>query len=515
MPDVSPFSAENGETRSIFPRQLCLVLALYAAVFVAYAVTWSFTEDEGYHLLAAQLIASGKTPYIDFCFPQTPLNAYWNALWMRVLGGNWHVPHLLAALFTVCAVVLTADYVVRRFPICGWRTDGAIAAALMLGLNGVVFIFGSLQAYGICLFGVVAAFRLTTLAVDRPRWLTSAAAGLFAGIAAASSLLSAAVAPVLLLWIVFCNCAGNRWQKSAGFILGMFVPFTPVFWIFVRGPRQTWFNLFRYHVFFRRLYWPETTQHDLEVLTTWIDSGQALILGLLALGGLLYVVRQSGWLQTLKAEFYLCAWLALALAVEISWAHPTFTRYFLLTVPFLAILAVPGLFAVSRAFEVRRSLSPMLLLTVFLALGLGKALYDRREFDNWYVYERLAAKVDQVTPPNVPILAVERIYFLTKRVPPPGYELSYTHLVNLPAEEAALMHILNEAAVKRQAQSGMFATAYSCDEKDIDDLGWKTLYKQHAELEGCTIFWDPRKGWNHASSIAADAPLPPSSGTAR
>ena len=90
--------------------------------------------------------------------------------------------------------------------------------------------------------------------------------------------------------------------------------------------------------------------------------------------------------------------------------------------------------------------------------------------DNWSTYQRLAAKVDQVTPPNAPIFAVEPIYFLTKRTPPSGYELSYTHLVNLPPAEAAMMHILNEAEVKRQVQSGMFATAYSCDDDEINDL---------------------------------------------
>src|SRR5450759_4382144 len=106
------------------------VLSLYAAVFLVYAETWAFTYDEGYHLLAAQLIGAGRTPYIDFCFPQTPLNAYWNAAWMRILGGSWRVPHFFAALFTIGAVLLTADYVLRRFPVRGWRAGGAIAAAL-------------------------------------------------------------------------------------------------------------------------------------------------------------------------------------------------------------------------------------------------------------------------------------------------------------------------------------------------------------------------------------------------
>ncbi len=489
---VDSSSSGNAETRGASHLWLYGVLLLYAAVFLVYAETWAFTGDEGYHLLAAQLIAAGRTPYIDFCFPQTPLNAYWNAGWMRLLGANWRVPHLLAALFTIGAVLLTADYVLRRFPVRGWRAAGALVAALGIGLNGMVFVYGPLQAYGICLFGLAAGFRLAVRAVDGDRWLPSAGAGFCAGVAAASSLLSAAAAPVLLLWMLFYNRVGRRRKTFVAFALGVSLPFAPVFWLFARGPRQAWFNLFRYHAFFRRLYWPETTRHDLEILTSWIDNGQALILGLLALGGLLYVVRQSAWPHALKAEFYLCAWLAAALSAEVGRAHPTFARYFLLTVPFLAILAVAGLFALSRAFEASRPLWPVLAVAVLFALGLGRTLYERRDLDTWSTYQRLAAKVDRVTPPNAPIFAVEQLYFLTRRTPPAGYELSYTHLVNLPPAEAALMHILNQAAVKRQVQSGMFATAYGCDDEEIADYGLKTLYKQHVDLEGCTIFWDRR-----------------------
>jgi hypothetical protein len=463
---------------------------LYAAIFLVYAETRAFTYDEAYHLLTSQLILAGKTPYIDFCFPQSPLNAYWNAAWMRLLGDSWHVPHFFAALFTIGAAWLTADYVRRRFPVEAWRTAGAIAAAVAIGLNGAVFEYGPVQAYGICLFGVVAGFRWAVGAVEEKNWLRSGAAGLCAGVAAASSLLSAAAAPVLLVWMMFYNRAGSRWKKFAAFAVGLLVPFAPVFWLFARGPRQTWFNLFRYHVFFRKLYWPDTTRHDLEILTQWIDNGQALLLGLLAVGGLVYIVRQSGWQHPLKAEFYLCGWLAAALSAEVGRAHPTFARYFLLTVPFLAVLAVAGLFALSRAFEVTGPRWPVAVTTALFVLGLAKGLYERREMDNWSTYERLAAKVDQVTPPGAPMFAVEPLYFLTRRRPPSGYELSYTHLVNLPPAEAAMMHILNEAEVKRQVQSGMFATAYSCDTEDIAKYGLKTLYRQHAELEDCSIFWD-------------------------
>jgi hypothetical protein len=492
---VDPSSFENAKTDRRGPYLwLCGGLSLYAAVFLIYSETGAFTWDESYHLLAAQLMDAGRRPYLDFCFPQTPLNAYWNAAWMRVLGQSWRVPHALAALFTIGAVLLTADFVFLRFPVRSWRFAAAIAAGLATGLNTIVFEYGPLaQAYGICLFALAAAFRITVRAAGRRGPLLPAAAGFFAGVAAGSSLLSAAAAPVFLGWMLFYNRAGRRSTKIAAFGIGAAVPFAPVFRLFWLGPRQTWFNVVQYHAFFRKLYWPETTRHDLEILTSWIDSGQALVLGLLAVFGLLYVARRSRWPRALKAEFYLCAWLAAALSVWVGRAHPTFPRYFLLTVPFLTILAVAGLYAiVSRVLEPDHALWPVLLVTALFALGLGKSLYERRDL-NWGEYERQASKVDQVTPRNALVYADEPIYFLTKRTPPAGLELYYTHKLNLPAAEAALMHIVTDAEVKRQVQSGMFATAYSCDDDEIDDLGLKKLYQQHAEMDDCTIFWDWKK----------------------
>src|SRR5205823_2069695 len=151
---------------------------VYAAAFLTYATTRAFTWDESYHLLAAQLIGAGKTPYLDFCFPQTPLNAYWNAAWMRLLGQSWRVPHIFAALLTVGAVLMTADFVRRRF-----SESAAITAGAVTGLNAMVFIYGPLaQPYGMCLFTLVLSFRIAVRAVGREGPLATAAAGFFAGV---------------------------------------------------------------------------------------------------------------------------------------------------------------------------------------------------------------------------------------------------------------------------------------------------------------------------------------------
>src|SRR5215472_10015999 len=127
---------------------LAVCLLLLAAGLVAESQTQSFTADEGYHLVAAQSILHGKRPYLDFCFPQSPLNAYWNAAWMFLFGDTWRTAHVIAALLTATAAVLTAEHVRRRFPVPEWRTPLAIAAVFLCGLNANIFFFGPVgQAY--------------------------------------------------------------------------------------------------------------------------------------------------------------------------------------------------------------------------------------------------------------------------------------------------------------------------------------------------------------------------------
>ena len=494
------------------------VAALYAAVLVYYAETAAFTVDEGYHMLAAQLITKGKIPYLDFCFPQTPLNAYWNALWLRLLGQTWRVPHLMAALTTSLAVWLTGDFVLRRFPDPAWRLRGAVTALLLTGLSSSVFAFGSLQPYGLVFFALVATFRLAVRSVEHQRTRDVAAAGFFAGVAAASSLLSVAAVPVFLIWTVYYQNAERRIKAFSVFLLGIAVPFLPVLYLFVRGPQQTWFNLYRYHAVYRPLYWPDSGPHDLEVITGWIHDGPAMLLGLLAAGGMYYVLRRSAWPAAVRREFGLGALVFAALGLELSSAHPTFPRYFLLLAPFLAIPAAAGLYALAGALgwaqsavgradspvggrpvrarffdaSVRLFSDPVAVLCVLAILGWGRTVYQRnRDLFRWSGYERIAAKINEITPPGAALLADDPVYFATRRTPPSGFELSYSHLIKLPPKEAALFHILHNDDIKRLVQMGSFPTVYSCyEEEEIAAWDVRAHYRKSLELEDCTLFWD-------------------------
>ena len=485
-------AVDGGGIRS--PRLwLYVIWVVLAAGLMVYAQTLAFTDDEGYHVVAAQLIKAGLRPYLDFFFEQTPLNAYWNALWMRLFGDSWHTAHALAALETSAAVVLAAHFVLTRLPERPWRLAGAIAATLMIGCSTNLVEFGPLaQAYGMCLFTTVCAFRLAVIAVEGPRWWLAAAAGGFAGAGAASSLLSAPVAPVLLVWVWRSNRAGSRWIKTGTFTVGAAVPFMPLLWLFVKSPWVVWFNIAKYHLYYRSLYWPNSLGHNLGEVTGWIIDPQSLMLGLLAVVGIIYIAKRSGWRRERRAEFYLCGWLALGMAVEIAFAHPTFSRYFCVLVPFVGILAVPGLYAIgSRVLQPERPFWPVLVVSVIFAGALARNIIDdSRETYNWPEYEDIARKAAEVTPPGKEIFTEEQVYFLTKRRPPFGLDFHGSQKVDLPAERLAALHVTPESELKRLVAAGSFWSAATCDDDMIDDYNLDKAFQNKVKVHRCPVYWN-------------------------
>jgi hypothetical protein len=468
-------------------------VTLLAAGTLFYSQTDAFAWDEGFHLLTAQLITRGERPYLDFNFSQTPLNAYWNAFWMMLFGQSWRTAHAVATVMTSLAGLMTADFLFTRFPVVRWRYPLAMMAAFTLGLNVLIVQYGTIgQAYGLALFLIVAAFRITVNSVDAKGVLPAFFAGLLSSCAAGATLLTAPVCPVLGLWALVMNRAGSRWKKAAAFVAAAVIPFLPVAWLFSKGPQQTWFNIIQYNLLFRQVEWAGAIGHDLGVWSSWLNSAQALMAGLLGVAGLLFIRFRSDWTKAQRAEFHLCGWLALALWVHISTAHPTFQRYYLFSLPFLIILAAAGMYTlVTRLFIPDRPFWPIFALALIFSLELAKALWDKHSNINWGDLEMIAAKADQVTPPNAVILGDEYVYFLTKRPPPSGMELADSHKLEFPAEKAKALHLVSEAEELKELNAGRFATAADCDKgHKIGEEDFKKVYKQKFESDSCTVYWD-------------------------
>lgn len=474
-----------------------MVAALLCVGMLVYALIRAFVWDEGFHLLAAQLILAGKKPYIDFCFPQTPLNAYWNAAWMLLFGQTWQVSHIPAALELDATILLFTHYLLSRFPVRTWRIPCVVAGMLFFGANSVLVEFGPVaQAYAICALSGFAAYLVTLSAARRDGWWRAFLAGLAGGIGTASSLLIAPILPVLLIWLVVKTPCGRRIAKAGAFLAGTLPPFFPVFWLFVQSPHATFFNVVQYQAIFRRADWATSlaASHDFVVLTDFVDCGQTLLLALFGLVAVLFVRRNRELPKSLRDEFWLAFWLSVTLILYISTAHPTFGRYYIIGMPLYALVAAPGLMIVgSRLLSPERPFWPTALLVLVLLLSLARSLFDERDGATWPRYEEIATAIAKVTPPGAKLFADEHVYFLLRRTPPYGLEFSYSHKVDLPPKESALLHIIPTKQLVAQVKAGVYATVETCDDDKIDDWNLADIYKQRKDVADCSIFWEFKK----------------------
>jgi hypothetical protein len=491
---VTPKTDTSSETRGRVAFWL-LILAI-SALALLYAVTRAFVWDEGYHLIAAQQISRGKLPYIDFCFPQTPLNAFLNAGIIKIFGQHWRPIHVGATLFSMGSMLLTAQYMLTRFPAQRWRLACALSAAVFVGLNEIVIQFGTIgQAYGICLFFTMAAYRVALATPARAGVLIPLSCGVLAGIAADSSLLSAPILPVMLIWIWFYSRLGSPWRKGLTFIAGVGISFLPVVWLYLLGPAQTLFNVVRYHALYRRVDWPSdmANHHDLLVVTSLVDSTQALTLAVLAIAGVVFIARQSAWPRWQKGEFYLAAWISLAEGVYLCTPHPTFSRYFIVLTPFMTILAMAGLYGVaSKMGYAERPKWPAGIAAVLMALMFTSFCVQTFDATTWEEYEKVARKVAEVTPKGGRIFADELVYFALQSDPPSGMECSYTHALALPPKEEKLEHLVSIAELKDQFTRHEFATVQSCSDAEMDKFGLPSSYRYKNDMDDCTVFWGER-----------------------
>jgi len=492
--DPSPISVSEERSQKQGVRALYAAFAFLAAGLLVYSQTMAFHWDEGFHILAAHLIASGKQPYLDFFFPQTPLNAYWNAAWMGIFGASWRVVHAVAALATFGSILLIAQYLFKLFPDRRWRPAVAFAALALFGLHSLVWEYGAIaQAYPLCLLLVVTAFRAAVAAVGRARFGMSTLAGVLAGTAAASSLLTAAASAVLLIWMWLNNRVGNRRIKVLAFVAGAVAPFTPLLILFAHGPHQVIFDVLKYHSIYRLIEWEGATSHDIGVVTDWVNGSQSLLLVLLAVAGLLFM-KKIGFDYPRRSEFRLCLWLALAIAGQNLFAHPTFPQYFVFLIPFLTVLGAIGFYAVAaRLADPDNPQAPVIVMLGIAALCLGNSLYEDRDSYTWRQLERVADKVEQVTPKGAPLLAPEQLYFLTRWPVPPGMEHDDAHKLQFAPAENARLHILPKAEADRQIKAGDFPTTVACDDDRVNELqGWN-VYSQKADFDECTVFWQLKK----------------------
>jgi hypothetical protein len=298
---------------------------------------------------------------------------------------------------------------------------------------------------------------------------------------------------VMLIWTFFQD-RERRVERTILYLAGCSIPFLPMLWLFIQGPRQTIFNVLQYQTIYRRTNWGDANLHDLDALSSWLTSPDALLLAGLLVAAVFWFFRDKE-LRALTAwrEFLLAGALGLALVLFISTAHPTFERYYIVAMPFLAILGGLGFYPL--ASRIASSERPGVAGTVAVALLAAiwlRGLFDERDDEHWSDYEQVAQQVAKVTPVSATLYADEVVYFLLDRTPPPGMEFSYAQRLELPSKQAAALHIVSSKELKQQMQRGRFATLQTCRQALLDDFQPQKWFRHHADSGDCDVFWTPK-----------------------
>jgi hypothetical protein len=473
---------------------LWIVLLLSAGI-IAYSQTAAWFGDEGFDLLASFLIGAGKRPYLDFFYQHAPLWAYANAAWMKVFGENWRSAHLFSALCSAAGVALAGRFLLREFADRRWKVAAASTAAVLAGLDTLVLRFGTLgQAYGLSLLCLMIAFLLAVGATGGTGWWRPAVAGLFAAAASTALLLALPALPVLLTWLWQQDQTGDRRRRCAAFLIGAGAGWLPLAGLFVLGPRQTFFNVVLYHLRYRTLHVPGPFRYDVKELLAWTMSTQGMLEVLLCLAGLLFLAGGSEAAGR-RSVYRLCAWLVASLGLLAGMAHPTGEQYFVLTIPFVAILATVGVYAIGT--RLGPPLHPAWLVIPLLGLFSLPVLRMlpseyRRAQRLWPLYEQVGRIIDEVTPPGAPVAAGEFFLFAARRFPTTGQDNRFARKLHLPASTAAALHIVTDEETDRWIAEGRFYTLL-LSEGDERLKKIAPLYAGRRKVENLEIFYGRRE----------------------
>ncbi len=391
---------------------------------------------------------------------------------MRIAGYGWRMPHAAAALETAGAAWLTADYILRRLPAASRVAIATACAALMTGNIMVVEYATIAQAYGICILLSASAFRFCIASMDGS-WWWAGFSGAAAGGAAASSLLCAPMGPVLFVWLAI----RGSWKRTAAYAAGAVVGLGSVILAWGQSPRRFVFDVLRYHVQFRQVDWDGWFLHDLDILTAFVDSVQGLMLVSLVVAG---IIATRG-----RRDLTLCAWLVAFSSAYLATTHPTFAQYFIVEMPFAAILAAAGL---QELFDRYPRRWPAVLVTALMAATIARSIWNEWDDTSWGELQAVAEEVNRAMTPGARLYAEEQIYLLAGRIPPAGMEWNSGHKVELPLDEARYYHVLPQSELDRQIKHGDFGVLETCEENLESRLDLGSVYGSKKKVGDCFVF---------------------------
>ncbi len=355
-----------------FALALTLLLGLFLWLQTKYLLHDSWSYDQGYYLLVAQLIQHGYEPYREIYMSEPPLMVWTIGLSLGLLGSikGMQIIIVLYSLLAITAVVSIGASLNNKW-------TGLLAGGL-LAFNYSFFLGGhsvgpEIPSMSLALVALAAALRYNNS--GRLRWI-----GLSA-VAMAGSVLIKFFMPWLVPLIVvlitlppLTVSLSFRWHKLFSDwrrVLKNWILWAGIFWVVVL---VSWFafdvvNLIDQTILFHLLKSegtessPRSENINLIIKALWLTP----VIAVAALTGLVRAATNltpRGWIPL--------AWLGLAFLFLLGYS-PLRTKHTIVLAPILAVLAAYGLMVLIRLWRtqklgVRLGVAAAIIVLVLLSI---------------------------------------------------------------------------------------------------------------------------------------------------
>jgi len=335
-----------------------IVFALAAVVFLAIKIDAAgYAEsDENTYYKMGQLIAGGKTPYVDFFFAHPPFQVYLYAVVFKFFGFNLGILKFLSA----AAAVITAFFVFR---LLNEKSQiAAVTATLLFFFTHAILLFTSFPT------GTEFVMMFSAAGFYYFHKKRSIASGVLFGFGAITGMLALIPAAVIAGWLLIRNLGEFR-RFLTGF-LAIFATVNALFLIITKGDYIT--QTITYH-FLK----PEGVLDKAAVVSRIITRNWLV---LLAAATALFA--KSRFRARITVPFLIVVVYAIAFSVM-----KTFFDYYILNMlPFLVVLAGYGISGMVQTFRVRKILAYGMVLGLIVTVGYlnysNFAANDAYDFDN-------------------------------------------------------------------------------------------------------------------------------------
>ncbi|MCB0333540.1 MAG: glycosyltransferase family 39 protein, partial [Bdellovibrionales bacterium] len=126
------------------------------AYFAFLALNRFIAADEGFYLLAAREVMSGRDLYLDFFYPQMPLLPIVGGMYFAVFGHTWIAARLACAILTIAIGALVYFRVRRESS----HSCGLIASTLFFTSYFSLCWFTTYQTYALSTLFLFTAYYL-------------------------------------------------------------------------------------------------------------------------------------------------------------------------------------------------------------------------------------------------------------------------------------------------------------------------------------------------------------------